>query len=153
MVLEYWYRAKMSHWITSAKFTREKIHLFIKSKLIHHPRELFFLPTYEIRAPLLSQSTLPGQYWRILQIFIASGVCLCTDGLEHKTVFWSEFTLFFSNPTPVNGSNTMFFSFWGAPQDKWDKQTFMHTSFTFILTALNTCLCKTPQRVMDCDNL
>lgn len=88
-----------------------------------------------------------------MQLFIASGVCLCTDGLGNKTLFGSEFSLFFPNPPPANGSHTAFFSSRGAPHDKWDKQTLMHTSFTFILTAYTCVFMQTPQLVMDCDNL
>lgn len=74
-----------------------------------------------------------------MQLFIASGVCLCTDGLENKTGFWSEFSLlsflFPPNLTPVNGSNNLFLSSSVAPQDKWDRKTFKHPFFTLILTA------------------
>lgn len=88
-----------------------------------------------------------------MQLFIASGVCLCTDGLENKAVFGMNSVFFSSNPSLVNGSNTMFFSSWGVPQDKWNKQTLMHVFFTFIPTAHKYLFMQTPQLVMDCDNL
>lgn len=40
---------------------RDKIHLFMQSKLIHHPQKLLFLAICKIKAPLISQSTLLGQ--------------------------------------------------------------------------------------------
>lgn len=83
-----------------------------------------------------------------MQLFIASGVCLCTDGLEDKTVCWSEFSLFsslylFPNLTPINEAILRS----PAPREPlWRNgtNTNAHTLLHLCRQPTNTCLCKPP---------